>query len=207
MKRFVLSAALVLCACLHSVEEGSDGGLGGGAGGGSVGGGAGGGSTGGGTGGGSDGGVGGGIGGGSGGGGGGGIGGGAGGGGGSDDGGVLFGVVRPDCGPADGPAFSFQFSETPLTCDAVTGEGFYASLWVGELVPGSYTLGPDFSQQGQACLCGVVADQAALGSSLTIDTATDAGVTGRIDATFQSGTQVHTRWDVIRCPGKNVFCG
>ncbi len=203
---FLPLVVLALSGCLEAVQEethdgGPDSGIGGGTGGG---GGGGGGGTGGGSvggGGGQTGGGGGGLGGGAGG------GTGGGGGGGGDDGGLLFGLVRPDCAPNDGPAFRFHLSDVPLSCDTPESEGFYVSLWTPQMLPASYTLGPDFSQQGSACLCGAIGDLSLVGSVMRIDTATDAGVTGRIDATFQTGSQVHTNWQVIVCPGLGGFCG
>ena len=124
----------------------------------------------------------------------------------ASDGGVLFGTVRRSCAPWDGPALSFELSETPLSCDAPQAEGFFVSLWIPEPVPGRYTLGPDFNHQGEACLCGAVANPAQLGSMMQIDASSDAGVMGRIDATFQGGEKVQRGVQVIWCPGMPL-CG
>lgn len=218
MKLWMIALAVVgLSGCLHSVSDDPDSGQGGGGavGGGSGGGGAGGGAatgggsaTGGGaaTGGGSA--TGGGV------GGGGSTGGGAGGGGGgtvdggeTDGGTPLFGIVRRTCGPTDGPAFQFVLSEEPLPCDLLPSEAFFVDLWTGDLQPGSYMLDVSPNAQGDACLCGVVADQAVTGSVMQVDFASDAGASGRIDAIFKSGTQVHRTWQVDMCPDQVIFCG
>jgi hypothetical protein len=119
-----------------------------------------------------------------------------------DAGVFLYGAVKPDCAPNDGPAFRFVLSDVPVDCSYLdsASEGFYVWLWAAELQPRSYSLAPDLSSEGQACLCGVVANQA-LGGSVTLDVVTDAGVSGRIDATFMSGSQRHDAFQVLMCPG------
>jgi hypothetical protein len=121
---------------------------------------------------------------------------------GPDGGVVLYGAVKPDCAPNDGPAFRFLLSDVPVDCAALdsTSEGFYVWLWASALEPRAYPIGLGFSLEGQACLCGVVGDNATSGT-VTLDVVTDAGVTGHIDATFQSGTERHDAFHVLVCPG------
>jgi len=178
MRLLWLASVVVLAsACFQAPEEAlADGGAGGGAGGG-VGGGA----------------MGGGVGGGP-------TGGGT--------GTLLFGAVRPDCAPDDGPAFSFVLTEAPVGCEifASYSERFQVSLWTGALERNkAYSLGTTFAHDGAACLCGVVSDQATSGFVTLVDV-TDAGVTGRVDAVFESGAQRHDRFEVVMCPGL-PFCG
>ena len=118
-----------------------------------------------------------------------------------DAGPVLFGLAKRDCGPTDGPAWQLYLSELPVSCTTPISEGFYVNLWTGSLDQRSYSLPAD----GSACLCGALGDTSTSGT-VTIDSATDAGVTGRIDATFHSGAVRHDAFQLIVCPG-SPFCG
>lgn len=118
-----------------------------------------------------------------------------------DAGPVLFGLARPDCAPNDGPAWQFYLSEVPVSCTTPLSEGFYVNLWTGVLDVRSYA----FPTEGTACLCGALGDTSSSGT-VRIDSVSDAGVTGRIDATFQSGTVRHDAFQLIICPGA-AFCG
>jgi hypothetical protein len=108
----------------------------------------------------------------------------------------LLGLARASCAPNDGPAWSFMLSSLALTCSTGFGEGFSVDLWVGDLVPGTYTLGS--SASGTACLCGVVGDLAQSGT-MVIEQVTATQVVGRVDAVFQSGSQAHQRFRVQLC--------
>lgn len=118
-----------------------------------------------------------------------------------DAGPVLYGRVKPDCAPNDGPAWQFYLSETPVSCATPLSEGFYVTLWTGPLEPRAYSL----PAEGTACLCGAIGDTETSGS-VVLDSVSDAGVTGRIDATFRSGTVRHDAFQVIVCPGMPL-CG
>ena len=118
-----------------------------------------------------------------------------------DAGPVLFGLAKRDCGPTDGPAWQLLLSELPVTCETASSEGFYVNLWTGSLDVRTFSL----PANGSACLCGVVGDTSTSGT-VTIDSASDAGVSGRIDATFHSGAVRHDAFQLIVCPGAPL-CG
>jgi hypothetical protein len=118
----------------------------------------------------------------------------------------LYAVVREGCAPNDGPAWRFALSETPIGCEALTNsEGYFVTLWVTDLEPGAYLLGTAPPIDGTACLCGALGDQAQAGS-FRVTAASDAGVTGHIDAFFESGTRRSDTFEAIMCPGTRQ-CG
>jgi hypothetical protein len=119
-----------------------------------------------------------------------------------DGGAALYAAAKPDCAPDDGPAWKFLLSPTPVTCDdlAFESEGFYLWLWAGDVEVRNYSIGTTSPTEGAACLCGAIGDQATAGS-VTIHTSTDAGIAGRLNATFSTGTERRDDFNAILCPG------
>jgi len=118
-----------------------------------------------------------------------------------DAGPVLYGLAKRDCGPTDGLAWQFYLSEVPVSCTTPISEGFYVNLWTGSLDLRTFSL----PAEGSACLCGAFGDDSISGT-VTIDSSSDAGVTGRIDATFHSGAVRHDAFQLIVCPA-TPLCG
>jgi hypothetical protein len=113
-----------------------------------------------------------------------------------DAGTVWFGIATPSCDPVDRP--DWRFSLLDQVCGASSGEGIFIDLFTQDLRLGAYQL-PD---AGAVCNCGIVANQAVTGV-VTLDALFDAGLLGRIDATFMDGSEMHDFLELRFCPRVN----
>lgn len=119
---------------------------------------------------------------------------------------ALLGLAKEDCAPNDAPMWTLTFSDTALACDVGLADRFYASLWRGTLTPGTYAVGKDDpAPAGTSCLCGIVANLAKKGT-VTLDSVTTTEVTGRIDAVFSFGEELHRTFKLVVCPSRRQ-CG
>jgi hypothetical protein len=110
-----------------------------------------------------------------------------------DAGTVWFGIATPGCDATDRPDWRFSLLEQ--TCGASSIDGIFITLATSDLRLGTYQL-PD---AGGACICGIVGNQVRSGT-VTLDSIFDAGLSGRIDATFQDGSELHDFLLLRFCP-------
>lgn len=121
----------------------------------------------------------------------------------TDAGVAYFGVAHKDCGPTDGPATTFTLSTQPLTCDKPSIEGFFVTVYSRSLRQGDAFSLP---AMGTACQCGVIANRATQGV-VVIDSVTDGGLSGHLNATFGTGGVIDQPFNVVVCEDGVVLCG
>lgn len=121
------------------------------------------------------------------------------------DGGVapFYGVAHKDCGPSDGPATTFTLSNQPLACDKPQSQGFFVTVYSRALRAGDAFSLP---AMGTACQCGVIANRATQGV-VVIDSVTDSGLSGHLNATFGTGGVIDQPFNLVVCVDGVVRCG
>ena len=116
---------------------------------------------------------------------------------------VYLGVVHHTCAPTGSPALTFTLSNQAISCSQKQSEGFFVTMNVGQVRAGDTFSLPEMAS---ACQCGVIANRATQGV-VVIDGATDAGVTGHLNATFGTGGKIEGLFNVVVCQDGTVLCG
>lgn len=94
-------------------------------------------------------------------------------------------MAEPDCAPADGPAWTFTLTPSRSSCDEVRTDGSISiSVWhsLESAAPETtYSLGTDFSGDGQATICGAPGEPCAIATGTIVFHVFAAGEVARFD--------------------------